>query len=202
MVLLVGCTVNNNTSVDRFFCDLSACNLCNPELQTSVCCCRTLDEEIVQAECDRKNFSFKNTTRCGCTSCDDIEVTVQVTVVSVKDSTPIPAAQILRTDSMELLGITLNNGQFVFQEPLRTHNITIMVQAPNFLTRRNVDIELRNGLGRQVITATVFLNPLLVLQVGFGGSEVTVQLGPAVVSASAGAFDSAQTRLLRSTRTL
>lgn len=102
-----------------------------------------LDEEIVQAECDMKNFSFKNTTRCGCTSCDDIEVTVQVTVVSVKDSTPIQAAHadILRTDSMELIGITSNNGQFASISKT-SKNITIMVQAPNFLTRRTVDIEL------------------------------------------------------------
>jgi len=53
-------------------------------------------------------------------------------VVSVKDSTLIPAAHILWTDSTELL--SLNNGQFVFQETLTTH-ITIMVQAPDFPTR-------------------------------------------------------------------
>ena len=146
-----------------------------------------LEEEIVQAECDNMNFGFRNATRCGCTSCDDIDATVQVTVLSTEDNTPIPAAQIRRSDSMELLGITLNNGQFVFREPIGTRDINIAVQAPDFLTR-NVPINLENGLGRQVIAVTVLLNPLLVLQVGFGGAAVTVRLGPAAVSASAGAF--------------
>ena len=187
MLLPMGCTINNATSVDRFFCDLSACNLCSLEFRRSVCCCRMLEEEIVQADCDNMNFGFRNATRCGCTSCDDIDATVQVTVLSTEDNTPIPAAQIRRSDSMELLGITLNNGQFVFREPIGTRNITIAVQAPDFLTR-NVPINLENGLGRQVIAVTVLLNPLLVLQVGFGGAAVTVRLGPAAVSASAGAF--------------
>ena len=187
MLLPLGCTINNATSVERFFCDLSACNLCSLEFRRSVCCCRMLEEEIVQAECDNMNFGFRNATRCGCTSCDDIDATVQVTVLSTEDNTPIPAAQIRRSDSMELLGITLNNGQFVFREPIGTRNITIAVQAPDFLTR-NLPINLENGLGRQVIAVTVLLNSLLVLQVGFGGAAVTVRLGPAAVSASAGAF--------------
>ena len=192
MPLPLGCTINNETSVERFFCNLSACNLCSLEFRRSVCCCRMLEEEIVQAECDNMNISFRNATRCGCTSCDDIDATVQVTVLSTEDNTPIPAAQIRRSDSMELLGITLNNGQFIFREPIGTRNITIAVQAPDFLTR-NVPINLENGLGRQVIAVTVLLNPHLGLQVGFGGAAVTVRLGPAAVFASAGAFRTSET---------
>ena len=149
-----------------------------------------LEEEVIQAECEEDvTFGgFRNATRCGCTSCNDIDATVQVTVLSAEDNTPIPAAQIRRSESMELLGITLTTGQFVFREPLGTRNINISVQAPDFRPVGNIPISLENGLGHQLITVTVLMNPLLGLQVGFGGAPVTVRLGPAAVSASAGAF--------------
>ena len=172
--------------MNSFFCDLSVCTTCDLEFRNSVCCCRVIEEEIIQAECNTTNpSSVRNATRCGCTSCDDIEAMVQVTVVSVEDNTPIPAAQILQANTLVVLGITLTDGQFVFQEPLGTRSITIRVQAPDFLPR-SVTILLEPG--RTVIAVTVPLIPLLVLPIGLGGSAVTVRLGPAAVSTPARAF--------------
>ena len=189
MQLPGGCTINGSDSVDRFFCDRSACTSCGIEFRNNVCCCRMIEDEEIEADCiNGMTFSVQNATRCGCTSCDDIPVTVQITVVSVRDNTPIPAAQILRmgvrSNESQLLGITLNNGQLVFQEPLGTRSITIQIQAPNFLERTQT-ILLQPG--RMVISITVALNPLLVLQFGLGGA-VTLRLGQAAVSIPAGAF--------------
>ena len=189
MQLPGGCTINGSDSVDRFFCDCSACTSCGIEFRNNVCCCRMIEDEEIEADCiNGMTFSVQNATRCGCTSCDDIPVTVQITVVSVRDNTPIPAAQILRmgvrSNESQLLGITLNNGQLVFQEPLGTRSITIQIQAPNFLERTQT-ILLQPG--RMVISITVALNPLLVLQFGLGGA-VTLRLGQAAVSIPAGAF--------------
>ena len=189
MQLPMGCTIDGSDSVDRFFCDRSACTSCGIEFRDNVCCCRMIEEEEIQADCSgRMTFSIQNATRCGCTSCDDIEVTVQITVESIRDNVPIPAAQILRMDvgsnGSQLLGITLNNGQFVFQEPLGTRSMTIQIQAPNFLARTQT-VLLQPG--RRMISITVRLNPLLTLQLGLGGA-VTLRLGQAAVSVPAGAF--------------
>ena len=110
-----------------------------------------IEEEEIQADCSGgMTFSIQNATRCGCTSCDDIEVTVQITVESIRDNVPIPAAQILRMDvgsnGSQLLGITLNNGQFVFQEPLGTRSMTVQIQAPNFLVQTQT-IQLQQVAG-------------------------------------------------------
>ena len=183
----MGCTINGDTSVDRFFCDLSACSSCSLD---GVCCCRQIFDNEIHAECiGDMTFSIQNATHCGCTSCDDVEATVQVTVLSARNNTPIPAAQILRveTDSMkaQLLGITLNNGQFVFREPLRTQSMTIRLQAPDFLAQTH-KISLQPG--HRMLTITIFLNPLVVSQIGMGGSAVTVRLGRVVMSAPARSF--------------
>ena len=188
MQLPMGCTIDGSDSVDRFFCDRSACTSCGIEFRDNVCCCRMIEEEEIQADCSGMTFSIQNATRCGCTSCDDVEVTVQITVRSIRDNIPIPAAQILRMDvgsnESQLLGITLNNGQFVFQEPLGTRSMTIQIQAPNFLVQTQT---IRLQPGRRMISITVRLNPLLTLQLGLGGA-VTLRLGQAAVSVPAGAF--------------
>lgn len=189
MQLPMGCTIDGSDSVDRFFCDRSACTSCGIEFRDNVCCCRMIEEEEIQADCSGgMTFSIQNATRCGCTSCDDIEVTVQITVESIRDNVPIPAAQILRMDvgsnGSQLLGITLNNGQFVFQEPLGTRSMIVQIQAPNFLVQTQT-IQLQPG--RRMVSITVRLNPLLTLQLGLGGA-VTLRLGQAAVSVPAGAF--------------
>ena len=183
--LPVGCTINGGTTVDRFFCDLSACSSCSLD---GVCCCRQINDEEIHAECNGDmTFSVQNATHCGCTSCDDVEATVQVTVLSARNNTPIPAAQILRVDNMktQLLGITLNNGEFVFREPVRTRSMTINIRASNFLAQtRKISLQP----GHRMLTITIFLNPLVVSQIGMGGSVVTVHLGRATISAPARSF--------------
>ena len=174
--LPVGCTINGGTTVDRFFCDLSACSSCSLEGE---CCCRQINHKEIHAECNGDmTFSVQNATHCGCTSCNDVEATVQVTVLSARNNTPIPAAQILRVDNMktQLLGITLNNGQFVFREPVRTRSMTINIQASDFLAQTR-KISLQPGHG--ILTITIFLNPLVVSQIGMGESVVTIHLGRA-----------------------
>ena len=181
-----GCTVNGNTTFSRFFCDLSSCTTCSPEFQRSTCCCRPFKQVKFQAECSNAvAFSVQNTTRCDCSSCDNTQTALQITVISVKGDTPVTTAQIFRVDSMELLGVTQSNGQFLFREPLTAGSITIEVRALGFVSRTQ-SISLKPG--HELVTVMVHLIPLEVQEIGLGGSAVNLHLGKAIISAPAAGF--------------
>ena len=136
----------------------------------------------------------KSATLCGCTSCDDIMARVTLTVQHRDTKEPVAAAQIYRKDGdqMEMIGLTNNAGFFIHTEPVESQQLTLHIVAPNFIPYTLQPITLRPE--RPITQITVSLIPLMNLEVGLGGSPITIRLGTmAAISAPPDAFTMMET---------
>ena len=194
--LPIGCTLNGQQEIERRECSQARCN-CSPETPGKVCCCRLIQESLIEGiECV-KGLTPPNITSaefCGCKVCDDIVARVSLTVQHRDTQNPIAAAQIYRKqgDELQLLGITNNFGRFIHKEMVGSLRITLHVVAPNFIPYTLQPITLRPS--RPQTSITVDLIPLMNLRVGLGGSPITIRLGTmAAISAPPAAFTMMET---------
>ncbi len=182
-----GCS-NTTEHFTRYFCDLSQCTtsagVCvDPDRR---CCCRTIQEsqvDLTNFGCNTAGATLSDDLRrtadvCDCTTCDDIEVIVQVTVLSAANEAPIAAAQIFNTATNNLLGLTLSDGTFQFREPLATRAVQLLIQASLFM-EQTTEVQLFTSLSS--IKVTVHLNPISIVAIGLGGSSVILRLGGSTV---------------------
>ena len=124
-----GCMyMNESTTILHQTCPLKSCTTDNGVCSggQSVCCCRALQQESVNpdlitcsgtlspADESRLSDLRLNSTACGCTRCEDVTVTLFVTVKSSEDSSPISAARIQDSND-NLLGFTLQSGSVSFE---------------------------------------------------------------------------------------
>ena len=133
-------------------------------------------------------------TLCGCTVCDDIIATVRLIVQHRDTQEALPAVQIYRLDGdqMEMVGLTDNFGMFVHNEPVGSRQLILHIIAPNFIPYTLEPITLRPH--RPHTEITVSLIPLMNLDVGLGGSPITIRLGTmAAISAPPDAFKMMET---------
>ena len=185
-----GCTHNGAQEVKTARCSQAACDSCEGG---SVCCCRVIESESIDdIQCidGVSRPSVFNATLCGCSVCDDIPVTVTMTVFDRVSLDRIRAAQVYRVDDGDLLqpmGITDNSGRFIFVEPAATRSITLLILAADFMQYRSLPIALLPS--RTTVSLEIKLIPIMNIPAGLGGSAITLRLGPtAVISAPAGAF--------------
>lgn len=189
-----GCLFDGQTFFERAVCGQGFCTtmegVCSDA--SRMCCCRPLDESRISldetVECNElAPILTVNATICGCSVCDDLFITVRVTVANAENNEEvISGAQIfnISDDSSPIfLGVTAN-GQLEFVQPFDLNSITLQVLAANFLTT-NMTVNLGPG----PIQVTVLLTPLVVIEVGLGNSALTVRLGSnAAVSTPANSF--------------
>ena len=126
---------------------------------------------------------------CGCAVCDDIPVRVTLNVQHRDSQEPVAAAQVYRKNGndLQLLGLTTNFGRFIHSDLVRSRQITLHVVAPNFIPITLEPLTLHSD--RPQTTITINLIPLMNLEVGLGGSPITIRLGTmAAVSAPPSAF--------------
>jgi hypothetical protein len=116
-------------------------------------------------------------------------VRISLNVQHRDNQEPVAAAQIYRKnrDDLELLGLTDNFGRFIHMDVVGIRQIILHVIAPNFIPITLESLTLRPD--RPQTTITVNLIPLMNLDVGLGGSPITIRLGTmAAVSAPPSAF--------------
>ena len=126
---------------------------------------------------------------CGCTVCDDVDITITLTTQHRDTQEPVAAAQIYRKegDQLQLVGLTNNFGKFVLSEPVGSLSITLHIVAPNFIPYPMKPITLRPD--RMRTSHVINLIPLMNFEVGMGGSPITIRLGTmAAISAPPAAF--------------
>ena len=186
----------NATNFTRAVCDVSfLCTTTRGVCRDSSrrCCCRSRQTEVIDLRdlgCTSTEILPQadriNDTRCGCSVCDDIPITVIVTVVSSLDDSTITAAQIFNDDTDAYLGITIADGTFTFKEVHGTEVLQLRVQAPNFM-ERNMDVPI--SVEEPVRLVRIVLNPITIIPIGLGASALTLRLGgEAAVAAPAFAF--------------
>ncbi len=169
----------------RHVCDLRECiastGVCSDGDRR--CCCRTFQESTIDLTdfgCTAPDVrgvteeSLRTADSCICATCDDIVVTVRLTVVSSANNDPIPAAQIFETTSNNMLGLTLNDGTFRFNEPLETRALSLLVQASLFVDKM-IDVQLMTS--PSPLEVRVVLTPRSLVALGLGGSSVILRLG-------------------------
>ena len=185
-----GCTVNKEPLVEQAVCSNRECD-CDSEQDGSVCCCRSLREETFDNIVCPEGVAtpqVKNSTLCGCTVCDDLNIQIQLTIVNRETDEPVPAALVLRnegSDTLTLLGITNNNGHYRFNEPVATYRLALKIVASGFMPQLTSPIRLFPHT--KVITLTIVMIPHMTVQLGLGGSALTLRLGSmAAVTAPAG----------------
>ena len=126
---------------------------------------------------------------CGCAVCHDIPVRITLKVQHRDSQEPVSAAQLYRKEGsdLELLGLTDNIGRFIHLDEVGSRQIVLHVVAPNFIPVTLEALALHPD--RPQTTITVNLIPLMNLDVGLGGSPITIRLGTmAAVSAPPSAF--------------
>ena len=126
---------------------------------------------------------------CGCELCHDIPVKITLNVQHRDSQEPVAAAQLYRKNrnDLQLLGLTDNFGRFIHLDVVGSRQITFHIVAPNFIPVTLESLTLHPD--RPQITITVNLIPLMNLDVGLGGSPITIRLGTmAAVSAPPSAF--------------
>ncbi|MCG8625603.1 MAG: hypothetical protein MJE68_26835 [Proteobacteria bacterium] len=126
---------------------------------------------------------------CGCEVCHDIPVRITLNVQHRDNQEPVAAAQIYwkNGEDLQLLGLTDNFGRFIHSDVVGAREITLHIMSPNFIAITLESLTLRPD--RPQTTITVNLIPLMNLDVGLGGSPITIRLGTmAAVSAPPSAF--------------
>ena len=126
---------------------------------------------------------------CGCEICHDIPVRITLNVQHRDSQEPVAAAQLYRKNGndLQLLGLTDNFGRFIHSDVVGSRQITLHVVAPNFVPITLEPLTLHPD--RPQTTITVNLIPLMNLDVGLGGSPITIRLGTmAAISAPPSAF--------------
>lgn len=180
-----GCTLDNRTTVTVGACSREKC-LCNEDLLqgpgTSVCCCRASQQEELTAAivCPLPGMvpRIPNATRCRCNTCDDLEVTIVLTVVAAGSKVPIPAARVFRMETnsdMTMLGISNNFGVFRFREVVGVGSVMLQVQASGYLAQTVPSLELVPT--SLMVQREVVLLPGLNIEVGLGGAPLVLRLG-------------------------
>ena len=141
--------VHNGELFDSFL--LSSCNLEQCTTNSGPCrdadhgcCCRAIETELIDVECDEGSIMTgegvsTNETRCACTICDDIEVLVSVLVREPgEDGAVISGAQVIDKGSGELLGLTFVNGKMAFTRRLGEKTVSVIVIAAGYLPREHM----------------------------------------------------------------
>ena len=164
---------------------------CDPDQEGSVCCCRSVREDILDNVVCPEGYptpQVKISTLCGCTVCDDLNVYIHLTIVNRETDAPIPAALVLRNEGSEtltLLGITNNNGHYKFNEPVATYSLALKIVASGFIPQ--LVSPMRLFPDKKVIRMKIVMIPHMSVQLGLGGSALTLRLGSmAAVTAPAG----------------
>lgn len=115
-----------------------------------------------------------NATRCSCTSCDDVLVTVRLNIRGPMEEGPIPAAQVIDLETQQVVGVTLHNGMLEFEVELGRRKLPLLVLATGYQrTTRTVSLSPT----QRVLTVNVTLARLVVETIGHGNSEVVYRLG-------------------------
>lgn len=189
-----GCTHQDSQLVSVGGCSLQECP-CDQQLlaQGSLCCCRATShaplEDIVCPQ-DTVLTGMTNVTACGCTACDDIQVTVSLTVLAMRSNDPVAAAQVFRVTSdndLVFVGITNNLGYFFIREFATTRSVVLRVQAPGYIPQLTPPFNLRPNV--DTLGHTVVLMPSMDIPCGMGDSPLDLQLGDMLtLRAPAGSF--------------
>ena len=167
-----------------------------------MCCCRALQQESVNpdlitcsgtlspADESRLSDLRLNSTACGCTSCEDVTVTLVVTVHSNEDSSPISAARIQDSND-NLLGFTLLSGSVSFEVRLDSggpnHKLLLVVTALGFFPQSTtVKLKPQN----YPISMYITLVPLQMFNISLEDMPFVTGLygGGVALMAPAGAF--------------
>ena len=164
--------VKDGESFDSFL--LTECNLdhCTSELgecrdENRLCCCRPLKTEPIDLDCDGTLINGTairtNETECGCSVCDDISVTVHILVREPgPEGAKIAMANIIDKKTGDHLGSTLSNGWASFSVPLGYKELSVRVQAANYLPREYM-IKLKpTRFGIRFVIALLRRNPISV----------------------------------------
>lgn len=195
--LPLGCELSGSRVVSMSSCSQQECG-CDRELlgQTSICCCKaTHSTEVSGIQCSQGTAltGFRNATSCGCGSCDDIEVTITLTVEAMRTNEPIPAAQIFRVNGpasnndLTFIGITDNSGRFRHRESVVERSVVFRVQAPGYLAQLTPPFNLQPS--QMQLSHGLVLMPSMHIQAGMGDSPFNLRLGNMIsLSAPAGAF--------------
>ncbi len=191
LLLPSGCSYDNKDSIDQSVCSNHECT-CGPDQDARICCCRaTANEHLSDLTCQAgiPPPLIVNATECGCSICDHLTIQVHVTVVSTNGNEPIAAAMVMRNDeaddSYNMLGLTNSLGRFIYREQLSRLTFELKVVAAGYMPYMSLPIRLHPH--RQVIELQIMLIPSMTMNVGLGGANITVRLGPmASVSAPAG----------------
>ena len=191
-VLPMGCTLNGESVVPLASCSQDLCTCNEDQLAIgSVCCCLEVQRAAVNGlECANEVF---NTSACGCTSCNDIEVTVNLIIEEMGTHARISAAQVYimnPSGGLTSVGITNNNGLFSYSESVGERTVVFTVQAVGFISQSTGPILLFPNNPR--IQRVIVLMPNMDQEVGMGSSDITLQLNTMLsVSAPADVFRTA-----------
>ena len=99
---------------------------------------------------------------------------------------PIPAAQVTENSTGELLGLTYHNGLMDFMAPLSARNVTVHVQADNYLPR---DYVIKLLPVNQATDVKIALVPRRIIAAPPGDSGYTFRFGnSAYITVPAGGF--------------
>lgn len=143
-------------------------------------------------KCPREDMAprLSNVTRCHCNTCDDLEVTIAITVVTVSSRTPIPAARVFSMEpnrDLTLLGISNNFGTFRYRFLVGVGSMVLQVQAMGYISQTLPAETLLPS--SPLVVREVVLMPGMDMEVGLGGAPLVVRLGTMLsVSAPARSF--------------
>ena len=184
-VLPLGCTHDGSQFLSVSSCSQQECS-CEAELLAvgSLCCCRATQQVAVEGVVcpqDSTLSGLSTVTACGCTACDDIEVTISLSVQVMRSYLPIAAAQIFRVNGavsdndFTFIGITDNMGRFHHRVLAAERTAVLRVQVPGYVPQFTPPFNLRPDTER--VGHTVVMMPSVEIAVGMGDSPVDLQLG-------------------------
>lgn len=147
----------------------------------ATCCCRALRVEELDISCVDTNTEKlldphlkTNASQCTCMPCDDIVITIRLSVKGPSDDGPIPAAQVFDMETEELIGLTLYNGMLDFEKEFRKRKLLLLIQATGYQRiTRAITLSPKQTMVLQNIT----MSRLVAANIGHGKSEVVFPLG-------------------------
>ena len=183
-MLPLGCTRDGSQFLSVSSCSQRECS-CEAELLAagSLCCCRATQQVAVEGVVcpqDSTLSGLSTVTACGCTACDDIEVTISLSVQVMRSYLPIAAAQIFRVNGavsdndFTFIGITDNMGRFHHRVLAAERTAVLRVQVPGYVPQFTPPFNLRPDTER--VGHTVVMMPSVEIAVGMGDSPVDMQL--------------------------
>lgn len=187
------CSLNGSPHVSIGSCSRDLCD-CDADLvaKGSVCCCRATLEEVVQGiQCSLDIAPISNVTRCGCAACDDIEVTIDLSVVAVRSGDPVRAAPVFlmggaSSGDLAPIGITDNFGRFRYRESISERVVVLVVRPFGYISPGPITFNLLPSAPR--VVRQIVLMPTMEVKVGLGDSPLILHLGMISVSAPPRAF--------------